>query len=110
MRGAAAVAGAAWLTPVVTVVSMSSASAASGPPPSNGAGSSGDPGAAASASGGTAASALAFTGSNANEAAIIGVATVATGAAAIVAARRLRKTEPGTVPPAGRHRGDADPT
>jgi hypothetical protein len=99
LRGAAAVAGAAWLVPVVTVVSMDSASAASAPPPPSSGGMVGDPGHAVDPGdpadpGGSANSALAFTGSNTAEAAGAGLATLAVGAAAVTVAHKLRrKTE-----------------
>jgi hypothetical protein len=75
---------------VVTVVSMDSASAASAAPPGDTGGS------------------LAFTGTDSSGAAAVGVATLAVGAAAVVAANRLRKPEPGTKPPAGRHRAEGE--
>ena len=94
LRGAAGVAGAAWLVPVITVVSMDSASAASAAPPRGGGPSHGT---------------LAFTGSDTAQATLIGVATLATGAAAVVTANQLRKPGPDTTtPPAGRHRSDRD--
>ena len=100
LRGAVAVAGVAWLAPVVTIVTMDSASAASAPPPVRGSkvgahtvaavadpGDPGDPGTSAN-------SALAFTGSNTAEIAGAGAATVIVGAAALTVAHKLRrKTE-----------------
>ena len=84
-------AGAAWLVPVVTVVSMDSASAASSPPPSSGGTSvrgSAERGSGSTGSGEPPASTLAFTGSDTASAPPSGLATAAAGAAAITAAAR----------------------
>lgn len=100
LRGSAAVAGAVWLAPVVTVVSMDSASAASAPPPDPDAGGEtlaghveghnrlGD--SRAAVPGTSSNSALAFTGSNTAQAAAAGIVTIVVGAAGVTAAHRLR--------------------
>ena len=114
LRGAAGVAGAAWLVPVVTVVSMDSASAASGPPPSNGGvgqrrGRQHRPARWGDSGIGTSASALAFTGSDTGGAAAVGLATAAAGAAAITVAAKLRRSHAAAAEPEDRPRAGIGP-
>ena len=118
LRGAAGLAGAAWLAPVVTVVSMDSASAASAPPPSNGGGTSGG-GGTADPGGTTGVRRHGFVGAGVHrqQHGRRGRGRRGhggrRGGGHHVAARLRRShaggTEPEAVPPAGRHRTEAGP-